>query len=65
MKKLWNISSNHLRSRKKLKTEKGEAGSYGNLGTVYQSVGEYKKAMEHLQKSLAIEKEIGDKKWRS
>ena len=32
-----------------------------NLGIVYQSVGEYEKSMEHLQKSLAILKQIGDR----
>ena len=32
------------------------------LETVYQSVGEYESPMEHLQKSLAIQKEIGDRK---
>ena len=32
-----------------------------NLGTVYKLVGEYKKATEHLQRSLAIQKEIGDR----
>ena len=34
---------------------------YTNLGNVYRSVGEYEKAREHLEKSLAIQKEIGDR----
>ena len=32
-----------------------------NLGGVYHSVGEYEKAREHLEKSLAIRKEIGER----
>ena len=39
----------------------GEASSCGNLGTVFQSVGEYDKAREYLEKALAIRVEIGDK----
>ena len=34
---------------------------YGNLGTVFQSLGEYDKAREYLEKALAIIVEIGDK----
>ena len=44
----------------KLATRKGEA-DYGNLGTVFQSVGEYDKAREYHEKALAIRVEIGDK----
>ncbi len=39
----------------------GEASSYGNLGTVYYSLGEYQKAIEFYQQSLAITREIGDR----
>ena len=39
----------------------GEASSYGNLGTVFKSLGEYEKAKEHLEKALAIKIQIGDK----
>ena len=38
-----------------------EAACYGSLGTIYQSVGEYEKAREHLEKSIAIHKEIRDR----
>ena len=31
-------------------------------GNVYRSVGKYEKAREHLEKSLAIQREIGDRK---
>ena len=34
---------------------------YGNLGTVFKSVGQYTKAEEYLHKALVISKEIGDK----
>ena len=47
--------------RKEIGDKEGEASSYGNLGTVFQSLGEYVKAEEYLQKALVIRKEIGDK----
>lgn len=34
--------------------KEGEASSYGNLGTVFQSVGEYDKTKEYLERALAI-----------
>ena len=39
----------------------GEAFCYGNLGTVYRSLGEYAEAKEYLEKALVITKEISDK----
>ncbi|KAL9960842.1 hypothetical protein ACROYT_G034347 [Oculina patagonica] len=44
-----------------LGTAAGEAASYGNLGTVFQSLGDYVKAKEYLEKALAINMEIGDR----
>ena len=41
--------------------KKGEASAYGNLGTVFLSVGQYSKAEEYLQKALTIKEDIGDK----
>ena len=41
--------------------QEGQASSYGNLGTVFQSVGKYDKAKEYLEKGLAIRIQIGDK----
>ena len=37
----------------------GEATCYANLGALYKLVGEYKKAREHMEKSLTIHTEIG------
>ena len=48
--------------RKEIGDKQGEASTYGNLGTVFRSVGQYTKAEEYLQKALVILKEIGDKK---
>ena len=42
-------------------TKRGEASSYGNLGTVFQSLGQYDRAIEYLKKALAIRIQIGDK----
>jgi len=36
--------------------------AYGNLGTVFLSVGKYTKAEKKKKKALVIRKEIGDKK---
>jgi tetratricopeptide (TPR) repeat protein len=35
--------------------------SLGNLGICYGSLGQYEKAIAHLQQSLEIEEEIGDR----
>ena len=48
-------------SRIQIGDKQGEASSYGNLGTVFQSLGEYDKAKDYLEKALAIKIEIGDK----
>ena len=37
----------------------GEATSYGNLGTLFRSLGHYDKAREYQEKALAIRIEIG------
>ena len=47
---------------KEIGDKKGEAACYGNLGTVYQSLGEYGKAKIYQENALVITKEIGDKK---
>ncbi|XP_020606616.1 tetratricopeptide repeat protein 28-like [Orbicella faveolata] len=41
--------------------EEGEANSYGNLGKVFTSLGDYDKAKEYLEKALAIRIQIADK----
>ena len=38
-----------------------EATSFGNLGTVFQSLGKYDKAQEFLEKALDIKIEIGNR----
>ena len=38
-----------------------EVASHGNLGNVFNSLGEFQKAKEHHEKALAIAIEIGDK----
>ena len=39
----------------------GEATSYGNLGTLFQSLGHHDKALEYQEKALAIKIEIGNR----
>ena len=39
----------------------GEGAAYGNLGSAYQSLGDYRKAIEYHEKRLKIAQEIGDR----
>ena len=41
---------------------RGESADYGNLGAVFQSLGNYDKAQEYYKKALVIKLEIGDRK---
>ena len=51
----------HLRSARKLVTDREKEGTcYGNLGTVFSSLGEYVKTKEYFEKAPAISMEIGD-----
>ena len=38
-----------------------EGAAYGNLGNAYQSLGDYRKAIEYHEKRLKIAIEIGDR----
>ena len=42
-------------------TEQEKEHRYGNLGTVFRSLGEYVKAKEYYEKALAISMEIGNR----
>ena len=48
--------------KKEIGDKQGEASAYGNLGTMFISVGQYTEAEEYLEKALVIRKEIGDQK---
>ena len=39
----------------------GEGAAYWNLGNAYQSVGDYRKAIEYQEKHLKIKVAIGEK----
>ncbi|KAL9967932.1 hypothetical protein ACROYT_G026244 [Oculina patagonica] len=39
----------------------GQAVDYGNLGSVFYSIGEFTKAQEYIEKALAIRVQIGDR----
>ncbi|XP_066025047.1 tetratricopeptide repeat protein 28-like, partial [Pocillopora verrucosa] len=47
--------------RTEIGDRKGVATTYGNLGTVFHSLGQYDKAKEYHQKALVIRTEIGDR----
>ena len=60
-----NKAKEYLQKALLIRTEigdrKGVAAAYGNLGTVFESLGQYDKAKEYLQKALLIRTEIGDR----
>ena len=45
---------------KEAKDQAGLATNYNNIGAIYQSKGDYDKALEYYQKSLKITEQIGD-----
>ena len=60
----WEAKNYHEKAlviTKEIGDKPGEAACYGNLGTVYKSLGEYAGAKEYHEKALVITKEIGDK----
>ena len=50
-----------MKIAKEIGDRAGEGASYGNLANVYQSLGDYQKAIEYHEKRLKIAKEIGDR----
>ena len=44
-----------------IKDRSGEGNALGNLGRTYYSIGDYTKAIEYQQQSLAIKREIQDR----
>ena len=50
-----------MKIAKEVGDEAGEGGTYGNLGTAGQSMGDYRKAIEYHEKQLQIAIEIGDR----
>ena len=55
------FSEKALRIMIETRNTHGKGACYGNLGVIFQSVGQYTKAEEYLQKSLTISKEVRDK----
>ena len=50
-----------MKIAKEIGDKAGEGRAYGNLGNVYQSLGDYQRAIEYQEKHLKIAKEIGDR----
>jgi CHAT domain-containing protein/tetratricopeptide (TPR) repeat protein len=50
-----------LAIRKDIGDKAGEGTTLNNIGLVYESVGQYPKALEFFSQALAIRKDIGDK----
>ncbi|WP_353851852.1 tetratricopeptide repeat protein [Microcystis sp. LE18-22.4A] len=46
---------------REIKDRQGEAASLGSLGLAYRSLGQYPKAIDFYQQSLAIQQKIGDR----
>ena len=47
--------------RKRWGDKAGEGRAYGNLGNAYQSLGDFRKAIQYHELRLQIAKEVGDK----
>ena len=54
-----------LEITKEIRDTKGEVSVYANLGTVFQSLGDYVKAGEYMKKSTAIRNETGDREGKT
>ncbi|MBV6622708.1 MAG: tetratricopeptide repeat protein [Rivularia sp. (in: Bacteria)] len=50
-----------LKIYREIKDSRGEGTTLGNLGIVYNVLGDYEKAIEFYQQHLAIAKQIGDR----
>jgi len=50
-----------LKVAKEIGDRNGEGRGYGNIGIVYDSLGDYQKATEYHEKDLKIAQEIGDR----
>ena len=57
----WSTHEKQLKIAIQIGDRDGEGGAYGNLGNAYQSMGDYRKAIEYYEKLLKIATEIGDK----
>ena len=51
----------HLKIAKEVGDKHGEGGAYGDLGIAYDSLGDFKKAIEYHKLYLKIAKDVGDK----
>ena len=51
--------SKSLRINSEIGNKPGVAAALGNIGMIYQSEGEYSKAIDYYTQSLAIQEEIG------
>ena len=51
----------HLQISQELKDKAGEGTSYGNLGSVFYSLGDFQKAIEFHERHLKIARQVADK----
>jgi tetratricopeptide (TPR) repeat protein len=57
--------NNGLKAAQQIDNKQIEGNKLGNLGNVYNSLGEYRTAIEYHQKQLEISRNIGDKQGES
>ena len=57
----WKFYESALNIMKTIGNTKGQAQCYRSLGTTLQSLGQYDKAREYLEKALAIDTGIGNR----
>ncbi len=51
-----------LEAARRLKNRQAEGADLGNLGNAYAALGETRRAIEHHEQALAIDREIGDRR---
>ncbi len=51
----------HLKIAKEIGDKAGEGRAYGNLGIVFNNLGDFRKAKEYYELRLEIAKEVGDR----
>ena len=61
MKKAISFHQKSLDIKRQIGNRLGEAQSLGNLGNVYNALGQYEKAISFHQKSLDIKRQIGNR----
>ena len=56
----WECHNKVLEITKKMRDLASEGSTYGNIGAIYELLGNYEKALEYYNKTLEIAQKIGN-----